>query len=164
MPTPTLDLLATATTTLPAPLPGTEVSAGAPPPGLAPGPGTGTPEPGVPVFLEAPSGGCLPGQIFISIPKDGEEVSGIVAIVGTANIPNFGFYRFEYKRPDETVWATISAGNEPRQESKLIDWDTTQLAPGEYQLGMVMVDNQGKSSIPCVIQVRVARPLETPEL
>ena len=45
----------------------------------------------------------VPGQIEISMPKLGEEVSGIVPIVGTANIPNFGFYKFEIKRPSETV-------------------------------------------------------------
>lgn len=153
LPTPTLNLLATATTTLPASAVDISQTPGAPPVAT-----------GVPVFLEAPTGGCLPGQISISTPQDGAEVSGIVSIVGTASIPNFGHYIFQFKRPDETLWATISAGNEPRQEGELIKWDTTRLAPGDYQLGLVLVDSQAQTMTPCVIKVRVARPPEaTPE-
>lgn len=147
-PTPTLNLLASPTTTLPAPA---EISQE---------PGAATATPGEAVFADLTSG-CIAGQIAISIPNNGDEISGIVAVIGTANIPNFGFYRFEFKRPDETVWSTIAAGNQPKQEDRLVDWDTTRLAPGDYQLGMVMVDNQGRSSPACIIQVRVARPIET---
>lgn len=148
-PTPTLDLLASPTITLPASVEPGSVS------------GAVTPTPGEAVFVDL-TNGCIAGQIAISIPLNGAEVSGVVPIIGTANIPNFGFYRFEYKRPDETVWSTIAAGNQPKQEDRLIDWDTTRLAPGDYQLGMVMVDNQGRASPACIIQVRVARPIETP--
>ncbi len=151
LPTPTLNLLATATTTLPAPLAQTPAAPGA------------ASAPGVPTFLSPPTGsGCIPGQIEISIPKAGDEVSGIIAVVGTANIPNFGFYKFEIKRPDETVWLTIQAGNTPQQEGKLGDWDTTRLAPGEYDLGLVVVDNQAQAFPPCIVRLRVARPTETP--
>lgn len=147
LPTPTLNLLATATVTLPAALPqpaGTLV----PTPLLIP---------------EVQSGsGCIPGQIEVTMPKAGEEVSGVVPVVGTADIPNFGFYKFEIKRPSETIWLTIQAGNTPVQGGKLGDWDTTRLSPGEYQLGLVVIDNQAQASEPCVVQVRVSRPIETP--
>jgi hypothetical protein len=147
LPTPTLNLLATATITLPAAIPqpdGTLVAT----PLLIP---------------ELQSGsGCIPGQIELTMPKAGEEVSGVVPVVGTANIPNFGFYKFEIKRPSETVWLTIQAGNTPVQGGKLGDWDTTRLSPGEYQLGLVVIDNQAQASEPCVTQVRVSRPIETP--
>lgn len=148
LPTPTLNLLATATVTLPA---------GAAPDGTA---AAVTPSPQLPTLLEVTSGGCVPGQISISMPKDGEEVSGITPIVGTASIPNFGFYKFEIKRPEESTWLTIQAGNIPQIDNKLGDWDTTRLAPGEYQLGLVVVDNKAQASVPCVVLVRVARPLE----
>jgi hypothetical protein len=151
LPTPTLNLLATATTTLPA--------ASIPEAGATQA--AATPAPGAPVFLEAPTGGCIPGQIAISIPKNSEEVSGIVSIVGTANIPEFGFYKGVYKRPDEGSWSVISAGNQPQQENKLLEWDTTRLAPGAYQLGLVLTDNKGKAFVPCIVEVRIARPIET---
>ena len=103
---------------------------------------------------------CLPGQVEITFPQNGEEVSGVIEVIGSADIPNFGFYKFEIKRPEESVWLTIQAGNLPTQNSKLGDWDTSQLTPGEYQLGLVVVDNQAQATPPCVIQVRVLRPEE----
>ncbi len=104
--------------------------------------------------------GCAPGQIEIAFPESGQEVNGVIGVVGTANIPNFGFYKFEIKRPDETDWLTIQAGNTVVQNGKLGDWDTTRLTPGDYQLSLVVVDNQAKASPACTIQLRVARPQE----
>ena len=155
LPSPTLDLLATPTLTLPATtqqasgLSGGEEHAPAP---------NSTDTLGI-----LPSDGCLSGQIEITFPENNQEVSGVIGVIGTASLPNFGFFKFEIKRPDETLWLTIQAGNATVQDGKLGDWDTTQLAPGEYQLGLVVVDNQAKASPPCIIQVRVARPQgETP--
>jgi hypothetical protein len=98
--------------------------------------------------------------VEITVPKAGEEVMGIVPVLGSANIANFGFYKFEIKRPNETVWLTIQAGNTPKTNDKLGEWDTTRLTPGEYQLGLVVVDNQAQALAPCVIQIRVARAPE----
>jgi len=68
------------------------------------------------------------------------------------------------KRPDELVWQTLQAGNRPVQGNKLGDWDTRRLIPGEYQLGLVVVDNQARLAPPCVVQVRVSvSPFTTPE-
>jgi hypothetical protein len=145
IPTPTLDLLATATTTLPATTPGTleavETTASS---GAAP----------------AEAVGCISGQIEIITPQNGQAVSGIVEVTGTANIANFGFYKFEIKRPDENIWLTIQAGNTLVTAGKLGDWDTSRLTPGEYQLGLVVVDNEARASNPCVILVTVSRAPE----
>ncbi len=141
IPTPTLDLLASPTTTLPAnaSASGAQAVANGPTP-------TGLP----------PNNGCVPGQIEIISPENGKEVSGLVEVVGTADIMNFGFYKFEIKHPDESVWLTIQAGNTNVRSGKLGDWDTSRLSPGDYQLGLVVVDNQAKASAPCVVQLRVA--------
>lgn len=148
LPTPTLDLLATPTITLP---PGTEQA--------------GSIEPTTPTDLAeaAPTAnpGCIPNEIEIIIPQNGEEIRGVVPVVGTANIPNFGFYKFEIKRPEETVWLTIQAGNVPIENGKLGDWDTSRLSPGDYQLALVVVDNQAKPSEPCIVQVRISLPPAT---
>src|SRR5512144_694712 len=44
---------------------------------------------------EVPSGmsGCVPDKIMITAPKSGDDVSGTVEITGTANVPNFAFYK-----------------------------------------------------------------------
>ena len=147
--TPTLDLLATPTVTLP----------------------PASPEPGETVLqatmtvtptVLSTSAGCIPGQIEISFPGEGDEISGAVEISGTVDIPNFGFYKLEMKRPEESSWLTILAGNEVRRREILGIWNTSLLPPGYHQLGLVVTDNQGKSLQPCVTQVRVTNPETTP--
>ena len=144
LPSPTLSILTTNTTTL---VPATtQTSVG---------------EIGTPIFTEnASQNGCIPGQIVVSSPKDGEIVRGVVEIIGTANIENFGFYKLGLKRPDESLWATIQAGNQIKINEKLGDWDTRQLIPGVYQMSLVVVDNEAKASQPCAVQVNVTTPLE----
>jgi hypothetical protein len=151
--TPTLNLLATVTITLP---PEQPVPVG---------------ESGGVVFTTTPTqaaqlsgSGCLSGQVEISTPQNGQEVSGVVEVLGSADLQNFGFYKIEMKRPDETSWLTIQAGNAIVRAGKLGDWDTRRLVPGEYQLSLVIVNNQAQSTPPCMIQVRVSRaPEETPQ-
>lgn len=147
--TPTLDLLATPTTTL-APV--------TPQPGETPLPDT---TPITPTQAVA-AAGCIPGQIFIAYPQEGDEISGAVEISGTVDIPNFGFYKLEMKRPEETSWLTILAGNQLRRQEVLGIWNTSLLPPGYHQLGLVVTDNQGNSNPPCVTQVRVTNSEITP--
>lgn len=147
--TPTLDLLASPTVTLPpeTPQPG-EIALTA----------TTTITP----TLAFTDNGCIPDQIFISFPAEGDEISGAVEITGTVDIPNFGFYKLEMKRPEEISWLTILAGNQIRQEETLGTWNTSLLPPGYHQLGLVVTDNQGKILAPCITQVRVTNPDVTP--
>jgi hypothetical protein len=104
--------------------------------------------------------GCIPSQIMLSEPSEGAEVSGVIVLQGTADIPNFGFYKYEIARPGDTVWLTIQAGREIRSDSDLGQWDTRTLPPGDYMLRLVVTDNQGNSLEPCVIRVRVNNPSE----
>jgi hypothetical protein len=143
--TPTLDLLATPTTTL------AEAT-------LLPGEPLSATQPAIPQLFSASD--CVPGQIEITFPENGQEVSGVIQVVGTADIPTFGFYKFEIRRPDDPIWLTIQAGNTVVHDGNLGDWDTSQLTPGEYQLGLVVVDNQAQASPPCIVQLSVARPPE----
>jgi hypothetical protein len=69
--------------------------------------------------------------------------------------PNFGFYKLEMKRVEETNWLTILAGNEVKVDGTLGAWNTSLLSPGDHQLSLVVTDNQGNSLEPCIIQVRV---------
>jgi hypothetical protein len=151
LPTPTVDLLATPTTTLVAT---TLVGATLETP-QASTPAAVTPTPVV------QGSGCAPDQIVLASPQDGAEISGVVEIRGTANIPNFGFYKLEMKTVEATDWLTILAGNEVRIDSTLGFWNTSLLVPGVHQLSLVVTDNQGQTQPPCVIQVRVSSPAAT---
>ncbi|HSK87624.1 MAG TPA: hypothetical protein VK880_04675 [Anaerolineales bacterium] len=111
-----------------------------------------------PVTQEVPSGmsGCIPDQIMITSPEPGDIVSGIVNIAGTANVPNFGFYKYEVARLGSQEWATISADRQTKQNEQLGDWNTSSLTNGDYFLRLVITDNVGLALEPCVIAVRVA--------
>jgi hypothetical protein len=110
-----------------------------------------------PVTQSVPSGmsGCVPDQIMITAPEPGAPISGTVDITGTANIPNFGFFKYEFAPMGSQNWATISAEREPRVNELLGRWNTTSLTNGDYFLRLVITDNVGVSLEPCVIAVRV---------
>jgi len=151
IPTPTLNLLATPSITLPPPTP---TLSGTGQPGGTAQPG-GTPQPAaVPEQSQ-----CVARQVIISEPKDGEEISDIVTLKGTASVPNFGFFKYEVARPGDSAWLTIGGGRNPVVDGKLGDWDTTTRVPGEYLLRLVVTDNEGNYLPACVIRVRIAPPV-----
>lgn len=104
-----------------------------------------------------PSGmsGCVADKIMITSPKPGDEVSGITDLVGTANIPDFGFYKYEIAPVGTDNWATVAAARVPVIDSSLGKWNTLSLDNGDYFLRLVITDNVGNSLEPCVIAVRV---------
>lgn len=103
--------------------------------------------------------GCTPNQIMLTSPKPGEEVKGTIVLIGTVNIPNFGFYKYEVAPQGSDTWATISAGRTIVPNGPLGSWITTALTPGDYQLRLVVTDNQGQALPACVVPVRVV-PLQ----
>ena len=111
-----------------------------------------------PVTQPVPSGmsGCVPDQIMITAPEPGAPVSGTVEIMGTANAPNFGFFKYEVAPMGSQNWSTISAEREPKINEVLGQWNNTSLTNGDYFLRLVITDNVGVSLEPCVIAVRVA--------
>lgn len=138
LPTATLDLLATHTAT------------------LAPAPGEGEEVGPTPTPAELPAAeGCIPGQINLTAPLNGDQVTGVITLRGTANIPNFGFYTYEIARPGESIWLPVQVGRQPIVNDVLGVWDTTALEGGDYMLRLVVTDNVGTALSPCAIQVRV---------
>jgi len=99
--------------------------------------------------------GCMPNQIMLTSPKPGEEIKGSIELIGTVNIANFGFYKYEVASQGSDTWATISAGRAIVNNGPLGRWDTTTLTPGDYQLRLVVTDNQGQALQACVVPVRV---------
>ena len=119
----------------------------------------GTLAPGAPpaITQPVPSGmsGCKPEQVMITAPKPGDEVKGTVKITGTADSPNFGFYKYEVAPMGTQNWATIAADRKPVKNDQLGEWNTLSLTNGDYFLRLVVTDNVGASLEPCVIAVRV---------
>lgn len=101
--------------------------------------------------------GCIPGQIMLTYPKAGQDVVGKITISGTADIPNFGFYKYEYALQGSTTWSTIVAGRTVIIDGDLGFWDTTQLSPGSYQLRLVVIDNSGTELPACIVPIQVVK-------
>lgn len=100
--------------------------------------------------------GCIPNELEWISPFTGEEVSGSVELKGTVNIPNMGFYKYEYRSQGEEIWTPISAGNKPVIEDFFGgSWNTDQLEPGMYFLRLMVSDNQNNLLRPCEIEVKV---------
>lgn len=103
--------------------------------------------------------GCTPGQIEWTFPKAGDEISGNVELKGTVNVPNLGFYKYEFSQAGVENWMTIAARNvNNRVDAVLGTWDTTLLIPGDYQLRLVVADNQNQLMPACVIPIRIVAP------
>lgn len=99
--------------------------------------------------------GCVADQIMITSPKPGEEVKAVVDLIGTASVPNFGFYKYEIAPVGTQSWATVAAEREPKNDELLGKWNTLSLSNGDYFLRLVITDNVGEALEPCVIAVRV---------
>jgi len=133
--TPTLDLLVTPQATL------FPVDSGS------------TPLPTQPV--QSGVSGCTPDAIMITSPDPGETINGVVSINGTANIPNFGFYKYEIALAGTENWATIGANRQPVVDDELGKFNTLSQSNGAYFLRLVLTDNVGDPLEPCVIAVRI---------
>ena len=140
--TPTINVLATPTGTISAEL-ATQIA-------LTP----------LPVPTLGNSSGCVANELMITSPKPGTEISGSVDLTGTVDIPDFAFYKYEVALLNTDTWTTIAASRQPVDNGPLGQgkWDTSNLAPGDYQLRLVVVNTQGQSLPPCIIPLRITAP------
>jgi hypothetical protein len=127
---------------------------------LARPPDTPTPPPtaegGAPPEVAA----CTSAGTQIVSPGNGDQVSGIVEVLGTASLPDFAFYKFEIQWPGSDEWITVQSFELPVAGGVLGHWDTIPLAqePGTYKFRLVVVDKTGNYPEPCVIVVTVEPP------
>ena len=99
--------------------------------------------------------GCVKDKIMITSPAPGADVSAVVDLIGTADVPNFGFYKYEIAVAGTQNWKTVSAERQPKKAELLGKWNTLSLSNGDYFLRLVITDNVGTSIEPCVIAVRI---------
>ena len=100
--------------------------------------------------------GCVPDQLEWIDPQQGDEIRGSIELIGTVDLPNLGFYKYEYRYQGDEIWTPISAGNKPVVEEALGGtWNTEQLQPGNYFLRLVVSDNANNLIKPCEIEVKI---------
>ncbi len=119
------------------------------------------PKPLPPQIIEHPKPDLRPAvcnpAVSLSYPRQGEHVSGIIDIVGTATIPNFQFYKVEYGQ-GVAPFNFVSIGDVVRNAktgTTLVTWDTTTVPDGEYVLRLTAVENSGQFPTPCNVRIVV---------
>jgi hypothetical protein len=118
---------------------------------------TATPLPTVNVDSAA----CNPDSLAITVPQAGDILRGSIEVLGTVDIPNFAFYKFEVARAEEELWLTIQAGRIVVRDGILVEnWDTSRLPVGDYVLQLIVNDASGVAQAPCRIPVRIEMPEE----
>jgi hypothetical protein len=112
----------------------------------------------LPTATPAPPANCPTPGVQITQPGSGATVSGRVDIRGTANIPNFSFYKVEIGLGDHpSRWTSISdLHHTPVTDGFLDVLDASSLPAGTYSLRLVVVDITGNFPPPCEIQIVVA--------
>ena len=142
--TPTLTPTSTPTRMRPTPLPIVVLTEQAPTAMPTPPPSPPPPPPFCPNSLARL---VAPGQYAV--------VSGTVQIMGTADLPNFDYYKIEYAsagNPNE--WALITDLRRSTVKEGLLDtWNTTAFPNGPYRLRLMVVDNTGNYPEPCEVSV-----------
>jgi hypothetical protein len=137
------------------------------PPPLLPTPTpTGTPRPRPtlpPLETEVPTpeasvgvlANCLNPGVRISEPGTGAGVSGVLQIVGSASIPDFWYYKFEFRGNGFGDWTFIQRFEEPISGGILGAWDTRSVPSGDYEFRLVVLEKSGNYPEPCVVLLSV---------
>lgn len=104
---------------------------------------------------------CPDPRVQINAPTAGQLISEVMGIQGTADIPDFDYYKFEISGPlTGGEWRTIGdVMRTPVSNGVLGYWDASAVvrdAPGLYLFRLVVVDRTGNYPPPCVVQIRIA--------
>jgi membrane peptidoglycan carboxypeptidase len=106
-----------------------------------------------------------PAQVAIFQPLEGEQVEGIVPVVGRANMPDFSHYVVEYGvTHNPQAWGPVSGPyNTPVESGLLAQWDTWGLHNMGHALRVLVFDHHG-TVVEARVHVVVANPTPTPSL
>ncbi len=126
---------------------------GAAPPTAAPTRAATQPKPAT-----APAAACADSRARITYPANGAAISGVTNFLGTANLPDQAYYKFEYKPASSPTWQYLTqVDGKTVINDKLMDFFTTTIAPGVYDFRLIAVDRSGNYPSPCEIRLTVQR-------
>ncbi|MBE2220507.1 MAG: hypothetical protein IAF02_03150 [Anaerolineae bacterium] len=97
----------------------------------------------------------------ISEPTNGSVVSEVINFRGTANTPDFAYFRLEANGPEtEGVWASLLGRDidQPVQDNFMGNVNLSQWGDGPYLIRLTTVDSGGFVTGQCVIQVTLDNP------
>lgn len=103
--------------------------------------------------------------VTISSPFAGQALRGVIAITGNSFIPGFtsAELSFAYANDPTGTWFLIAESQIAMENGLLMQWDTTTITDGEYQLRLVVRLANGQQQIASVTGLRVRNytPVET---
>lgn len=119
------------------------------------------------IIPDAPAAtGCSRDSAWFLIPANGQLIFETTSIIGTANIGNFAFYKFEVKSATipGAEFATLGSGNitEPVVEGPLGEIVPLNFAPDEYRFRITVFDNTGWMAATCEVTIHISEPPVTP--
>jgi LysM repeat protein len=136
---------------------------GYPPPPPPPPHKPGHHKPAPPKPTAVPAKGLHPAacarQVQIVEPKQHQKVSGTLMIIGTANIPDFQFYKLEYAMGSSPLESDFHSIGEERHQAVtdgvLGTWYLGHMPGGDYVLRLTAVDNRGQFPQPCNVRIHI---------
>ncbi len=111
--------------------------------------------PFTPTATAAPAPQCPTPGVNLTAPGENASLSGTVQIIGTANIPNFWYYKIEIGvGHNPTNWSVIGELHyAPVSGGLLATVNAAAFAPGQYTLRLVVVDKTGNFPEPCPVHI-----------
>jgi hypothetical protein len=93
----------------------------------------------------------------LTAPGQNQTISGSIAVMGAANLPNMQYYKVEF-RPAGTSAAFSYITGQPRSADGVLGvWNTAAVPDGTYTVRLVVVDETGNYPPPCEVTVTVTR-------
>jgi len=130
-------------------------------PTISPTP-VGTIIPGMPAPV-----GCTTPDAWLEVPANGQVIFDSLTVIGTANVPNFAFYRFELNGPSTGSNFAPFGGDKTTSVVKkgvLGQLVLSPFQPGQYTFRLSVFDSHNTLKASCAVQVfiRERPPTVTP--
>lgn len=105
----------------------------------------------------ASSPACGDPRAAITSPGNGQQISGVVSVIGTASHEQFQYYKVEFAPGADAQggFVYLGGGSNPVEGGVLANVDTSALGPGTWTLRLVVVDQTGNFPPPCTVTVVV---------
>ncbi|MHB9032399.1 MAG: hypothetical protein ACYC6L_05070 [Anaerolineae bacterium] len=102
-------------------------------------------------------------EVMITSPASNSQVSGVVAIMGSATTSDFSFYKVEFgSGASPSSWTIIGGTHDtPIVNGQLETWDTSRLGDGVYTLKLQAVKKDGNYDEFFVRQITIAHEIPT---
>jgi hypothetical protein len=124
-----------------------------------------TPTPVGTIVVNPPESiGCETENATMRIPTNGLIVFEPINVIGSANVDNFAFYRFELRGPStNNQFATLTEYTQPiSEEGTLGQFAPAFYEPGEYQFRLNVFDINGDVRATCMVNIIITDPIPTP--